>query len=131
MCVKLTLPPRPRARWLLITIRLSTINLAGTALTEVAVGISKLASILVTTRAEVPLSFSTTSSTCATGAGLAAGAGWLGALGTLGVLGVADVAGVVDAGAGFCELAAGAGALTLGCKTDLLAAANGEKSLGE
>ena len=108
--------------------------MAGTALTEVAVGISKLASILVTTRAEVPLSFSTTSSTCATGAGLAAGAGWLGALGTLGVLGVADVAdvaGVVDAGAGFCELAAGAGALTLGCKTDLLAAANGEKSLGE
>jgi hypothetical protein len=81
--------------------------------------------MLVTTRAEVPLSFSITSSTCATGAGLAAGAGWLGALGTLGVLGV------VDAGAEFCELAAGAGALTLGRKTDLLAAATGEKSLGE
>ena len=32
--VKLTLPPRPRARWLLITMRLSTSSLAGTARTR-------------------------------------------------------------------------------------------------
>ena len=51
--------------------RLSTINLAGTARTDVAVGISKLASMLVTTRAEVPLSFSITSSASDAGAGLA------------------------------------------------------------
>ena len=38
--VKLTLPPRPRARWLLITMRLSAISFAGTARTLVAVGTS-------------------------------------------------------------------------------------------
>ena len=53
--------------------RLSTISFAGTARTEVAVGISKLASILVTTRADVPFSFSITSSASAAGAGLSAG----------------------------------------------------------
>ena len=76
--MKLTFPPRPRAKWLLITIRLSTINFAGTARTEVAVGISKLASIFVTTRAEVPLSFSMTSSASDADTGFAldsAGAG--------------------------------------------------------
>ena len=36
--VKDTLPPRPRARWLLITMRLSMSSLAGTARTLVAVG---------------------------------------------------------------------------------------------
>src|SRR5690349_3026807 len=40
MWVKLILPPRVRARWLLTTIRLSIIALAGTARTLVAVGIS-------------------------------------------------------------------------------------------
>ena len=38
--MKLILPPRVRARWLLTTIRLSIIALAGTARTLVAVGIS-------------------------------------------------------------------------------------------
>ena len=38
MWVKLTLPPRWRARWLLMTMRLSTISLAGTVRTLVAVG---------------------------------------------------------------------------------------------
>jgi hypothetical protein len=33
-----TLPPRPRAKWLLITMRLSIINFAGIARTDVAVG---------------------------------------------------------------------------------------------
>src|SRR6478736_4383636 len=37
-CVKLTLPPRVRAMWLLITMRLSIMSLAGTVRTLVAVG---------------------------------------------------------------------------------------------
>ncbi len=45
-----------------MTIRLSTISLAGTARTEVAVGTSRLASMLVTTRAAGPRSRSTTGS---------------------------------------------------------------------
>src|SRR3954468_21313667 len=54
MCVKLTLPPRERARWLLITTRLSISSLAGTARTLVAVGTWRLDSMLVTTRADAP-----------------------------------------------------------------------------
>ena len=53
-CVKLTLPPRLRARWLLMTMRLSMSSLAGTARTEVAVGTSSEDSMLVTTRALAP-----------------------------------------------------------------------------
>src|SRR5690242_15440695 len=56
MWVKLTLPPRERARWLLITTRLSISSLAGTARTLVAVGTWRLDSMLVTTRAEAPRS---------------------------------------------------------------------------
>src|SRR5688572_31419948 len=52
--VKLTLPPRPRARWLLITIRLSARSLAGTARTLVAVGIWIDASMFCTIRAAAP-----------------------------------------------------------------------------
>ncbi len=62
-CVKEILPPRPRARWLLMTMRLSTMSLAGTARTEVAVGTSSEASMLVTTRAAGPRSFCTSSVT--------------------------------------------------------------------
>src|SRR3954454_5749122 len=54
--VKLTLPPRERARWLLMTTRLSISSLAGTARTLVAVGTWRLDSMLVTTRAEAPRS---------------------------------------------------------------------------
>ena len=54
--VKLTLPPRPRARWLLITMRLSTSSLAGTARTEVAVGTSSEASMFCTILAATPRS---------------------------------------------------------------------------
>jgi hypothetical protein len=54
MCVKLTLPPRLRARWLLMTIRLSMSSLAGTARTDVAVGTASEASMFVTTRALAP-----------------------------------------------------------------------------
>ena len=54
--VKQTLPPRLRARWLLMTTRLSMSSLAGMARTLVAVGTCRLASMLVTTRAAAPLS---------------------------------------------------------------------------
>src|SRR3954451_11052126 len=54
--VKLTLPPRPRARWLLITMRLSASSLAGTARTLVAVGMLSDASMLVAIFAATPRS---------------------------------------------------------------------------
>src|SRR6476619_7008207 len=56
MWVKLTLPPRERARWLLMTTRLSMSSLAGTARTLVAVGTWSEDSMLVTTRAAGPRS---------------------------------------------------------------------------
>src|SRR5262245_15942778 len=52
--VKLTLPPRPRASALLMTMRLSESSLAGTARTLVAVGRVSEASILDTIRAATP-----------------------------------------------------------------------------
>src|SRR5579875_424961 len=45
MWVKLTLPPRARRRWLLMTIRLSIISFAGMVRTLVAVGIDSDASM--------------------------------------------------------------------------------------
>src|SRR5438552_19054566 len=55
-CVNETLPPRPRRRWLLTTVRLSMRSLAGITRTLVAVGTARLASMLVTTRAAAPFS---------------------------------------------------------------------------
>jgi hypothetical protein len=60
--VKLTFPPRARRRWLLITTRLSAINLAGTARTLVAVGTASDASMFATTRAAAPRSGATVGS---------------------------------------------------------------------
>src|SRR6185369_8109458 len=54
--VKLTLPPRPRVRWLLITMRLSASSFAGTARTLVAVGTASEASMFCTIRAATPRS---------------------------------------------------------------------------
>src|SRR5258708_1666789 len=54
MCVKETLPPRARLRWLLMTTRLSMSSFAGTARTLVAVGTSSDDSMLTTTRAAGP-----------------------------------------------------------------------------
>src|SRR6266540_3321446 len=54
MCVKLTLPPRERRRWLLITTRLSASSLAGTARTLVAVGTVSEVCMFATTRADAP-----------------------------------------------------------------------------
>src|SRR3954453_183550 len=53
-CVKDTLPPRERARWLLITMRLSARSLAGTARTLVAVGTVSDAFMFLTTLAAAP-----------------------------------------------------------------------------
>src|SRR3954453_11906024 len=55
MCVNDTLPPRARARWLLITMRLSIRSLTGTDRTLVAVGTVRLASMFCTVRAGAPL----------------------------------------------------------------------------
>ena len=52
--VKETLPPRARARWLLMTVRLSHSSLTGTERTEVAVGTVSEASMLATVRAGAP-----------------------------------------------------------------------------
>src|SRR5690606_37248805 len=76
--VKETLPPRLRARWLLMTIRLSMSSLAGSDRTLVAVGISRLASMLLTTRAVAPRSRVTVASFCGPvdrGAGASRGVG--------------------------------------------------------
>ncbi len=54
--MKLTLPPRVRLRWLLMTTRLSIISLAGMARTLVAVGTSSEAFMFLTTAAAAPRS---------------------------------------------------------------------------
>src|SRR3712207_9403364 len=51
-----TLPPRARARWLLMTIRLSQSSLTGTERTLVAVGTVRLRSMFCAVRAGAPLS---------------------------------------------------------------------------
>src|SRR5256885_5894601 len=95
--VKLTLPPRPRARWLLMTIRLSASSFAGTARTLVAVGTVSDWSMLATIRAATPRS----TVVCAPAAGarpvvVARGA----ALAGTGLAAVARPAGVDGLGAG-------------------------------
>src|ERR1700735_4389538 len=95
-CVKDTLPPRPRARWLLMTMRLSASSLAGIARTLVAVGTARLADMLATVRAAAPRR-----RTCSP-AGAGAGAGAWGAWGASGVsrgaAGAAGVGGAAGAG---------------------------------
>ena len=56
MWVKETLPPRARARWLLITVRLSQSSLTGTVRTDVAVGTVSETSMFCTVRAGAPRS---------------------------------------------------------------------------
>ena len=90
MCVKETLPPRPRFRWLLITVRLSIINFAGMARTEVAVGTESDASMLWTTRALTPRMGSSAAAPGVTNVGIGL---------TTGSAGV----GVADAFTGGCE----------------------------
>ncbi len=80
MWVKETLPPRDRARLLLITVRLSMSNLAGTARTLVAVGTARELSMLVTTRAGAPRRGVVTSSLVAPAEGVAGMSRGVGAL---------------------------------------------------
>src|SRR5918997_6762606 len=54
MWVKETLPPRARARWLLMTVRLSQSSFTGTERTEVAVGTDSDASMFAAVRAGAP-----------------------------------------------------------------------------
>src|ERR1700741_1864358 len=93
--VKETLPPRPRARWLLITMRLSMSSLAGTERTLVAVGTVRLAVMLTAVRADAPRG----------GAVLAAAAG----------AGAAGLTGRVAGGAGGTAAGAGGPAAGAGC----------------
>src|SRR3954465_7897083 len=55
-CVKETFPPRERARWLFMTMRLSASSLAGTARTLVAVGTVSETFMFLTTAAAAPRS---------------------------------------------------------------------------
>ena len=75
-CVKDALPPRPRLRWLLMTIRLSISSLAGTVRTLVAVGTDRLAAMFSAVRAAAPRRRISVASagTAAAAAGLAAAA---------------------------------------------------------
>src|SRR2546430_13659407 len=100
--VKLTLPPRPRARWLLITMRLSASTFAGSARTLVAVGTVSDWSMLATMRAATPRS-----GTVFAPAGTVAGAAAFGLPSAAG--GAGAFAGAVFAGAGGAGVAAGAG----------------------
>src|SRR4051795_8129440 len=82
--VKDTFPPRERARWLLMTMRLSASSLAGTARTLVAVGTFSEAFMFLTTLAAAPRSgICLAPAAGAFAAGLAAGlaAGFAGRLG--------------------------------------------------
>src|SRR4029079_19802603 len=97
MWVNDTLPPRARARWLLIMTRLSMSSLTGTLRTLVAVGTVRLLSMLVAVRAAAPRRI-----TCSGSWSASADCSLLGSLGT----GFATAA----AGAGGAAGAAGAGA---------------------
>src|SRR6201996_5330292 len=98
-----TLPPRPRLRWLLMTMRLSMSSLAGMSRTLVAVGRARLLAMLTAVRAAAPRSRFRWPSACA-GAGLAAGAGPAEvAAGAGAVAGAAGAWGAAGAG-GACEV---------------------------
>ena len=101
-----TLPPRARARWLLMTTRLSNSNLTGIARTLVAVGTARLASMFCTVRAAAPrrIDFWTSPGPPA-GAGSSAG--------------VVGVVWAVFTGTGFCSVLA----LALGGFADATGAA--------
>src|ERR1700720_4278435 len=88
------LPPRVRLSWLLMTVRLSIISLAGTARTLVAVGRSSDIDMFLTTAAAAPRSTWTSSPSAGAGPTGRAGAGAGGAL----VTPLPTVAGVTGGG---------------------------------
>src|SRR5215467_9784879 len=93
-----TLPPRPRARWLLITIRLSLSSFAGTDRTLVAVGTVRLAAMFSAVRAAAPRSRTPVAWDAASADGSAAARGWTGAAGAVGAPGAAGAGGCAGAG---------------------------------
>src|SRR5688500_3618494 len=95
--VKLTLPPRARLRWLLMTVRLSHSSLTGTLRTEVAVGTVSDMSMFFAVAAAMPRRVVYVGSSVA-----AAGAGGFGSRG----------AGLVVSLAGSAAFAAGRGLAT-------------------
>src|SRR3954464_4808449 len=98
-CVKETFPPRERARWLLMTIRLSASSLAGTDRTLVAVGTVSETFMFLTTLAAAPRS-----GVClplATGVAALAGAFAGAGAGVLSVGGACSAAAGFGAGAAF------------------------------
>src|SRR6476620_5023143 len=113
--VKETLPPRARARLELMTTRLSIRSFAGIALTLVAVGTSRLVTMLDAMALAGPRRTDTTSSSGAVGAltffGSWAGMGWAPVPASVFLApSRATVAGAFLAGAGWAGAAAGAGA---------------------
>src|SRR6478735_5395360 len=123
MWVKLTLPPRERARWLLMTTRVSSSSLAVRARTLVAVGTCRLDSMLVTTRAEAPRSGLTSASLTGPVGRLAGASRVIGAAGSPpGWPSGAVVDGTAAFGAG---LAAGCAAAAAGFAADCAAAGAG------
>jgi len=146
-CVKETLPPRVRARWLLMTIRLSTSIFAGIDRTEVAVGTVRLASMFVTTRAAGPRSRCTSSTAsvrarrespgpgCAYGAvaGRAVAIGWVRVVSTVGSAGVSAAVAAAGTAAGSaasaCAAASAAGALSGAGSGSAALVAAGESSV--
>src|SRR6266545_2456589 len=121
MWVNDTLPPRARARWLLMTVRLSQSSFTGTERTEVAVGTLSETSMLAAVRMGAPRSTAYVGWSLARAGAGAAGravgvATGVAAAGTAGAAGV-WAAGVWAAGADGCAGAVGsaaAGALPLG-----------------
>src|SRR3954466_6783389 len=93
-----TFPPRERARWLLMTMRLSASSLAGTARTLVAVGTVSETFMFLTTAADAPRRGDCLPAAIGV-AGLAAGAGLVSA-GFLGGGGGAGAAFAAGCGAG-------------------------------
>src|ERR1700760_1747883 len=106
-----TLPPRPRLRWLLMTMRLSMSSLAGMSRTLVAVGTDRLLSMLTAVRAAAPRSRLRWPSAWGA-AGLAAAGGAAGLAGAAGGWEAAGACGGVLAceAAGACGGAGAAGA---------------------
>src|SRR5512139_601387 len=92
MWVKDTLPPRARARWLLMTVRLSQSSFTGTERTLVAVGTLSEMSMFCAVRAGAPRSTVSWGSSLASGCGAGSGSFGTGAV----VLGAA-FAGVTSA----------------------------------
>src|SRR4051812_16312076 len=108
-CVKETLPPRARARWLLITIRLSHSSFTGTVRTLVAVGTLRLTSMFCAVRMGAPRSTvsvgsSTASGRVVGGTSFGTGAALVGA-----AFAAAAFSGAAFSGAAFADAAFGAG----------------------